>query len=245
MTELLTATQMRALERAAIDSGTVTGLELMERAGRGVIDLILAARVGGTVDPVFTVLCGPGFTGMLGAFAAREAAARGHLVRLAFCDRVHLIAGLYPKPIGERFGTAVREALRAAFPGEDTAATQILNEGFDDRDIVIDAVFGRELRLPIEMYWREILGHTGAKHYRHFLVALDLPSGYDCETGAFIDLSEAQIIEDGYSIAMHPDRHDLTISVLGDCPAYRRGTCGRHCGEVRPLGIDAFIRRRR
>ena len=35
MTELLTAAQMRAIERAAIESGAVTGLELMERAGRG------------------------------------------------------------------------------------------------------------------------------------------------------------------------------------------------------------------
>ena len=35
MTELLTAAQMRAIEQAAIESGEVTGLELMERAGRG------------------------------------------------------------------------------------------------------------------------------------------------------------------------------------------------------------------
>ena len=40
MTELLTADQMRAVERAAIDSGAVTGLELMERAGHGVVDAI-------------------------------------------------------------------------------------------------------------------------------------------------------------------------------------------------------------
>ena len=42
MTELLTAAQMRAIEQAAIDSGQVTGLELMERAGRGVVDAIFA-----------------------------------------------------------------------------------------------------------------------------------------------------------------------------------------------------------
>ena len=33
MTELLTAAQMRAIEKAAIDAGDVTGLALMERAG--------------------------------------------------------------------------------------------------------------------------------------------------------------------------------------------------------------------
>lgn len=40
MTELLTAAQMRALEQAAIESGDVTGLELMERAGQGVVGAI-------------------------------------------------------------------------------------------------------------------------------------------------------------------------------------------------------------
>jgi hypothetical protein len=40
MTELLTAAQMRAIEQAAIASGEVTGLELMERAGRGVVEAI-------------------------------------------------------------------------------------------------------------------------------------------------------------------------------------------------------------
>jgi len=42
MTELLTAAQMRAIEAAAIASGEVTGLELMERAGQGVVDAIFA-----------------------------------------------------------------------------------------------------------------------------------------------------------------------------------------------------------
>ena len=42
MTELLTAAQMRAIEAAAIASGAVTGLELMERAGRGVVEAVLA-----------------------------------------------------------------------------------------------------------------------------------------------------------------------------------------------------------
>lgn len=42
MTELLTAAQMRAIEQAAIDSGEVTGLGLMERAGQGVVDAIFA-----------------------------------------------------------------------------------------------------------------------------------------------------------------------------------------------------------
>lgn len=42
MVELLTAAQMRLIEQAAIETGAVTGLELMERAGQGVVDAIFA-----------------------------------------------------------------------------------------------------------------------------------------------------------------------------------------------------------
>jgi NAD(P)H-hydrate repair Nnr-like enzyme with NAD(P)H-hydrate epimerase domain len=42
MAAILTAAEMRALEQEAIASGEVTGLELMERAGRGVVEAILA-----------------------------------------------------------------------------------------------------------------------------------------------------------------------------------------------------------
>ena len=74
MTELLTAAQMRAIEQAAIDSGEVTGLELMERAGQGVVDAIFAewpelGRVGETHRAV--VLCGPGNNGGDGFVVAR------------------------------------------------------------------------------------------------------------------------------------------------------------------------------
>ncbi len=42
LTELLTAAQIRAVETAAIASGAVTGLDLMERAGHGVVQAIYA-----------------------------------------------------------------------------------------------------------------------------------------------------------------------------------------------------------
>jgi hydroxyethylthiazole kinase-like uncharacterized protein yjeF len=72
MTELLTAAQMRAIEQAAIESGQVTGLELMERAGQGVVEAIfeewpeLAKTSGKAV-----VLCGPGNNGGDGFVVAR------------------------------------------------------------------------------------------------------------------------------------------------------------------------------
>ncbi len=71
MTELLTAAQMRAIEEAAIASGEVTGLELMERAGRGVVEAITAEwpELGAGCRAV--VLCGPGNNGGDGFVVAR------------------------------------------------------------------------------------------------------------------------------------------------------------------------------
>ncbi|WP_120632813.1 NAD(P)H-hydrate dehydratase [Ruegeria sp. EL01] len=72
MTELLTAVQMRAIEQAAIESGQVTGLELMERAGQGVVEAIFEewpefAETSGRA----VVFCGPGNNGGDGFVVAR------------------------------------------------------------------------------------------------------------------------------------------------------------------------------
>jgi len=71
MTELLTAAQMRAIEQAAIASGEVTGLELMERAGRGVVEAIFEEwpELKATAHRA-VVLCGPGNNGGDGYWAA-------------------------------------------------------------------------------------------------------------------------------------------------------------------------------
>ena len=83
MTELLTAAQMRAIERAAIESGEVTGLELMERAGRGTVEAILEEwpelREG---ERRAVVLCGPGNNGGDGFVVARLLRERGWAVEV-------------------------------------------------------------------------------------------------------------------------------------------------------------------
>lgn len=76
--ELLTAAQMRAIEQAAIDSGEVTGLELMERAGRGVVEAVLEEWPAMATAPQrAVVLCGPGNNGGDGFVVARLLKQRG------------------------------------------------------------------------------------------------------------------------------------------------------------------------
>ncbi len=78
MTDLLTAAQMRAIEQAAIAGGAVTGLELMERAGAGVVAAVMAEWPElATTSHRAVVLCGPGNNGGDGFVVARLLKQRG------------------------------------------------------------------------------------------------------------------------------------------------------------------------
>ena len=81
--QIITAAQMRAVEHEAMRGGGITERDLMETAGRAVVDALLAqwpdlaARAGRA-----WVLCGPGNNGGDGFVIARLLAERGWQVRV-------------------------------------------------------------------------------------------------------------------------------------------------------------------
>lgn len=213
MAMLLTAAQMRALEGAAIASGAVTGLELMERAGRGVVEAILAewpevarAEAGGNAPAAgecsdeeegagplrVVVLCGPGNNGGDGFVVARLLKERGWLVQVWF--------------LGTREGQpadagAMHDRWLAA-GGNVFAIPQPLEHGCGPRRdpwndcpvteghaFVIDALFGTGLSRPIATesgLWRAFEGHfedCACAGLRIRHVAIDIPSGLCADSG--------------------------------------------------------------
>ncbi|GHE86552.1 bifunctional NAD(P)H-hydrate repair enzyme [Aliiroseovarius zhejiangensis] len=193
MTELLTAAQMRAIEQAAIESGAVTGLELMERAGRGVVEAIFEewpelARVErgaspscspGYLEPEETgkvfravVLCGPGNNGGDGFVVARLLKERGWEVE------VFLYGDASRLPPDARVNYERWAELGAVTPWDEGRIAE------RDGDLFVDAVFGAGLtRSPEDKVLRPLdsLYVRGATFGK--MVAIDAPSGLCMDSG--------------------------------------------------------------
>jgi hydroxyethylthiazole kinase-like uncharacterized protein yjeF len=154
--ELLTPRQMNEADRLASDLG-IAGAMLMENAGRAVARAVLAR-----FTPCRTlVLCGPGNNGGDGYVAARLLAQSGWPVSVA--------SFAAPKRGTDAATAAARWHGPTARFGARAAARA---------ELVIDAVFGAGLTRDVDGVTAETL--RAARR----VVAIDVPSGVDGETGA-------------------------------------------------------------
>ncbi|WP_417247719.1 NAD(P)H-hydrate dehydratase [Celeribacter sp.] len=171
MTECLTAAQMRSLERAAIESGAVTGLALMERAGRGVVEAMFAQwpELARTAHRAL-VLCGPGNNGGDGFVIARLLKERGWSVDVILYGASEKL----PPDARTNYDRwcdmgAVTERSLTQAPAKDTRDTP--------PDLLVDAIFGTGLTRPIP----DALTHLPVLPAR--VVAVDVPSGLCADSG--------------------------------------------------------------
>jgi len=176
MTELLTAAQMRAIEKAAIDSGAVTGLELMERAGRGVVEAILEWRPElATAPHRAVVLCGPGNNGGDGFVVARLLKWRGWEVEVfLYGDEARL-----PPDAAENFRRWREMGEFAPLPNEPS------DFGDPVSAIIVDALFGTGLTRPLAGNVAGYANTLAAKHLgdRPAVVSVDIASGFCSDSG--------------------------------------------------------------
>ncbi len=151
--EILTVAEMTAADRAAIDAGA-PGLLLMQRAGAGVADAILARW---TARPA-VILCGPGNNGGDGYVVARRLAEAGWDVRTASMARSALK------------GDAAEAA--AAWAGLDVP---LAGDACEGAGLVVDALFGAGLSKPLTSEAEAPLRAAEAAGIP--IVGVDLPSG--------------------------------------------------------------------
>ena len=173
--KIVTADQMRRLEQACIPLG-VSLDDLMEQAGLAVARCA-RSLLGGAAGQRIVVMVGPGNNGADGFVAAR------HLQRWGAQVSVHVL--------GRRLQSDPKREL-ALHEGiflqdmVDEAYLPRLQHDLAGSALVIDAVLGTGRARPMEGLLREAMGVLrDVRGLRHSLqvLALDLPSGLDSDTG--------------------------------------------------------------
>lgn len=215
MTELLTAAQMRAVEIAAMESGRVTGLDLMERAGRGVVEAVHAqwpSLRAGAFRAV--VLCGPGNNGGDGFVVARLLQEAGWQVA---------VFALGPST------TADSATMRAGWTGAVHGFADLTWDHFAPGPVVFDAIFGTGLTRPIAA---GIWGALEMARPTCRIVAIDIPSGICADSGRFLAEGEAN----DWPV-------DLTVTFGAAKLGHHLDAGAERCGAlcVVPIGVEDQI----
>ena len=171
---LSTGAQMKELDRVAIEERGIPSLTLMERAAQGIV----AAGTEDFAQPGrAAVFAGSGNNGGDGVAAACLLIQAGWTVRVLFTDSRERMS---------RDCRAMAEWLeRMGGQLED------LNEADEDQrtyavtaDLVIDAIFGVGLSRPVE--GRAATAVAWINEAKGLVVAADLPSGLDADSGAVL-----------------------------------------------------------
>jgi NAD(P)H-hydrate epimerase len=175
--ELVTAAEMRMLDRLTIERYGAPGHVLMERAGRG------AAQVALRCFPRLTrkgrrvlIVAGKGNNGGDGFVIARWLRRRGIRTEVMLLGRAADVAG-DAKRMLEAYGRG-RSAIRELTEGGDLSALQKALAG---ADLVVDAMFGTGLDKPVAGVHGEVIELINASGVPVF--AVDIPSGLNADTG--------------------------------------------------------------
>jgi hydroxyethylthiazole kinase-like uncharacterized protein yjeF len=195
MVKIVTVEQMRAIERAT-DAAGVSYDEMMQHAGRGVADVVMSLLGELTPDKRVAVLVGPGNNGGDGLVAAR-----------ILKEEAGLEVGCYlfkPRSDDDPVFTAARDTGVFIAAAGDDQRWRTLKTLVGNADILVDALLGTGTELPIrddlkkliEMATRAMRQNdpspptlvqptAPAQQYggKTLVVAVDCPSGLDCDTG--------------------------------------------------------------
>lgn len=173
---ILTREHVRRVDRLAIQEYGMSGLVLMENAGRGCVDVLERLGVGGPV----VIACGKGNNAGDGFVIARHLRIRGYDARtLLWSDPAELSGDARANfEILQKSGAPIR--VFAQTGDADRVETELTAE-LAGADWIVDALLGTgargEPRPPFDTVIRTLNAATARR------LAVDLPSGLDCDTG--------------------------------------------------------------
>jgi hydroxyethylthiazole kinase-like uncharacterized protein yjeF len=194
--KILTATEMREVDRLTTERYGVPGLALMENAGKSVADFMGMhfRRIG---ERRVVVLCGKGNNGGDGFVAARYLAAAGVTPIVIF------VAGQ-----DEMRGDAATNRERWRKSGGEVrlvrteADWQAVKTVVASADFIVDALLGTGVRGPVEGLLREAIEEVNRRGPGKIVIAVDIPSGLPADTGEIrgADSGSIDIVTADYTV---------------------------------------------
>jgi len=178
--KVVTAKEMQALDRKAIKECGFPSLQLMERAGEGVVHALEKAY-GSIRKKNISIVVGKGNNGGDGLVVGRLLMKRGANVQ------THILAD--PSTFT---GDTLTNFTRYRDIGGTFIAPPPLSPGhilasLENSELIIDAIVGTGLSKPIEGVFAEIIGSINKTHCP--IVAIDIPSGLSGDTGSVLGVA--------------------------------------------------------
>ena len=174
--KLVTVSQMQAIEKEA-DSTGFTYDQMMENAGQGLADIIYDLFED-DLETEIVGLVGPGKNGGDTLIALAELAAEGWKARAYLVKRKK-------DDLIRRFSEAGGELIS----GENSF--EQLAEAMENADVLLDGILGTGIKLPLKKDVAELLSEINdildGLDEPPLVVAVDCPSGVDCDTGEVAD----------------------------------------------------------
>lgn len=212
MSELLRSAAIRRIEAAAMASLPVG--TLMSRAADAVVAATASVARSREAGRPIVAWIGPGNNGGDALLAALRLRGFGFRVRAIAVDAQRV-------PGGDA-GDVWRQAREQGLAIESESAWDDVFAGTPP--IVVDGLFGIGLQRPLDERRAALCARLSERGWP--VVAVDVPSGIDADTGA--------------RLGTHAVRALVTVTMIADKPGLRTGAALDHAGEVRvaDLGID-------
>ncbi|MFC1845934.1 NAD(P)H-hydrate dehydratase [Chloroflexota bacterium] len=174
--KVVTAEQMGNIDRSAADIGLPTEI-LMENAGRKVAEET-RKLIGNIMGKNILVIAGPGNNGGDGLVAARYLNDFGAEVSLYLCSQ---------RSNNDKNLILVQERDISILNVKEDEGFKGLDNKLATSEVVIDAIFGTGRSRAIEGIFKQVLDKIIAEKEKNpslYIVAVDMPSGMDADTGA-------------------------------------------------------------
>ncbi len=207
----LTRSQVRDVDRRAIEEYGLPGVVLMENAGRGAVELLCKEGCRGPV-----VICaGKGNNGGDGFVMARHLAIRGIEARVILCCAASQLTG----DAAINYRVLQRAGLAGIELAKNISAEQIAAL-LAPADWIVDALLGTGAQGEVREPYRTMIDAINKSGQR--VLAVDLPSGMDCDTGG----------ENGICV-----RARLTATFVANKPGFDAAGANQFTGRVEIVNI--------